>query len=111
MTPRQARLLAYIADYQRRSGGVSPSLEEMAQALGLSSRSAVHYMLLRLEADGRLARPVGRARAIRLIAPRVTVADVRTTVDRLVDHEGVARAVDALLDIAGELAPTRREEG
>jgi len=111
MTPRQARLLAFIADYQRRSGGVSPSLEEMAQALDLKSRSVVHYMLVRLEADGRIARDVGRVRAIRVIAPRVTVADFRTTVDRLVDQEGAARAVEALLDIADELAPRHGREG
>ena len=111
MTPRQARLLVYIADYQRGSDGASPSHEEMAQALGLSSRSVVHYMLVRLEADGRIARDAGRVRSIRVTGPAVTVADFRTAVSRLVEQEGVARAITALLDIAGELAPHGGEAG
>lgn len=111
MTERQARLLAFIVDYQERRGGVSPSLDEMTQALGLTSKSVVHAMLVRLEAEGRIARDASRVRSVRVTAPVVTVADFRAAVSRLVEQEGVARAVAALLDIAGELAPRPGEEG
>jgi hypothetical protein len=50
-------------------------------------------------------------RSIRVTAPGavLTVADFRTAVGQLVEQEGVARAVAAQLDIAGELTPARGE--
>lgn len=111
MTDRQARLLAFIVDYKKRRGGVSPSYHEMARGVGVASKSGIHHMLERLEAGGHIARDRSRVRSIRVTEPAavVTVADLRTAVGRLVEQEGVARAVAALLDIAGELTPARGE--
>jgi repressor LexA len=56
MTPRQRDLLVFISAYQRERGGVSPSVQEMADHLRLKSKSGVHQFLDLLEADAYVRR-------------------------------------------------------
>ena len=54
MTPRQHELLTFIRGYIAENG-YSPSLSEMRDALGLSSKSGPHRMLAALRRDGFIA--------------------------------------------------------
>ena len=105
MTRQQARLLQFISDYRREHGGdVSPSLDEMAGALGLRSKAGIHRLLTRLEEAGRVARDPRRVRSVRLVDPTVTVPEFRAIVLRLAEREGVAGTVGLLQSIADQLA-------
>lgn len=100
-TPRQAELLGFI----RRSIGVDgsgPSLQEMADHLGLRSKSGAHRMLDALEARGLIQRLPNRARAIAVVdmvtlSPAMTkrvrslAQDSRITPERLIE-----RALDGM---------------
>jgi repressor LexA len=66
LTRKQAELLSYI-DNEIRGTGVSPSFEEMKEALGLKSKSGVHRLISALVERGFLSRHVNRARALEVI--------------------------------------------
>lgn len=68
MTPKQRDALAYVAAYQQREGGVSPSYEEIAAALGLRSKSGVHALLHRLADQGVVSLTRGHRRSCRIVA-------------------------------------------
>ena len=63
LTKRQRVCLDAIYAHQKRTGTM-PSVEELGRALGLSSKSAVARLLLRLEHRGAIKRVHGAARAI-----------------------------------------------
>ena len=50
--------------------GFSPTIREIAQALGLVSASAADYHLRRLEDKGVITRQEGKARTIRIVQNR-----------------------------------------
>ncbi len=105
MTRQQSRLLQFIAEYRRDHGGeVSPSLDEMALALGVRSKAGVLRLLTRLEDAGRIVRDPHRARSVRLVDPAVTVPEFRAIVLRLAEREGLACTVGLLQSIADQLA-------
>jgi SOS-response transcriptional repressor LexA len=105
MTRQQSRLLQFIAEYRREHGGdVSPSLDEMACALGLRSKAGVHRLLTRLESAGRIARNPHRVRSVRLVDPTVTVPEFRAIVLHLAEREGVACTVRLLQTLTDQLA-------
>lgn len=64
MTPQQAKLLRIIAAYQRQHRGVSPSVREMAAAMGHKSVGSVHRIVTSLEERGIISRSPDRARSI-----------------------------------------------
>jgi repressor LexA len=66
MTPRQSQLLSYIETYIEIIGN-SPSYDELREALGLKAKSAIHRMVLALEAQGKIRRTVGRHRSIETV--------------------------------------------
>lgn len=66
LTPRQQQLLDFIAARARQSA-VGPSVAEMALALGLSSPSSVHHLLVSLENRGYIRRAAHRARSITIL--------------------------------------------
>ena len=71
MTYRMKDALDFIKDYQFRTGGVSPSVREIAKGLNLSSTSFVHGTLLTgLEERGLIRRLPNRARSIEVVRPR-----------------------------------------
>lgn len=66
MTPRQLEILELIRDNVAREG-VAPTLEELGQRLGLSSKATVHKHLAALEDAGLIRIRRGRARGIELV--------------------------------------------
>src|SRR4051812_36364028 len=66
LTRKQSELLTYIQDRLKESG-VSPSFEEMKDALALKSKSGVHRLISALEERGFIRRLPNRARALEVI--------------------------------------------
>jgi repressor LexA len=66
LTARQEKLLRLIEDIQAKRG-YAPSLQELAQAMGISSLQGVKDHLAALERKGYLRRAPGRRRAIEVL--------------------------------------------
>ncbi len=66
LTKKQYELLVYI-DKRLRETGVSPSFDEMKDALGLRSKSGIHRLITGLEERGFLRRLAHRARALEVL--------------------------------------------
>ncbi len=66
LTRKQQELLLYI-DARLKEGGVSPSFEEMKEALDLKSKSGVHRLISALEERGFIRRLPNRARALEVL--------------------------------------------
>ena len=66
LTRKQHELLTYI-DEQLGKTGVSPSFEEMKDALALKSKSGVHRLISALEERGFIRRLANRARALEVL--------------------------------------------
>ena len=66
LTRKQYELLLYL-DQQLKTKGVSPSYEEMKEALKLKSKSGIHRLIKALEERGFINRMAHRARAIEVI--------------------------------------------
>jgi repressor LexA len=66
LTRKQSELLTYIQDRLKESG-VSPSFEEMKDALALKSKSGVHRLISALEERGFIRRLPNRARALEIL--------------------------------------------
>jgi len=66
LTRKQHELLSYIHDKLGETG-VSPSFEEMKEALDLKSKSGVHRLISALEERGFIRRLANRARALEVL--------------------------------------------
>ena len=66
LTPKQLELLQYIEGHMRKRG-VSPSFDEMKDALGLKSKSGIHRLITGLEERGFIRRLPHRARALEIL--------------------------------------------
>ncbi|MGE5722112.1 MAG: transcriptional repressor LexA [Sphingomonadales bacterium] len=66
LTKKQHELLCYIHDHLTETG-VSPSFEEMKDALDLKSKSGVHRLISALEERGFIRRLPNRARALEVL--------------------------------------------
>ena len=66
LTRKQHELLCFIND-RLGEGGVSPSFEEMKEALDLKSKSGVHRLISALEERGFIRRLPNRARALEVL--------------------------------------------
>src|SRR3954468_24312138 len=66
LTRKQHELLLYI-DKHLSESGVSPSFEEMKDALDLKSKSGVHRLISALEERGFIRRLANRARALEVL--------------------------------------------
>lgn len=66
LTAKQQQLLRYIKEHLDR-GGVSPSFEEMKEALDLKSKSGIHRLISALEERGFIRRLANRARALEIV--------------------------------------------
>ena len=66
LTRKQHELLCYIHDHLGETG-VSPSFEEMKEALDLKSKSGVHRLISALEERGFIRRLPNRARALEVV--------------------------------------------
>jgi len=72
LTAKQRELLLFI-DERLKSNGISPSFDEMRDALDLKSKSGVHRLISALEERGFIRRLPNRARALEVLK----VPDVR----------------------------------
>ncbi len=66
LTGKQYQLLVFIHN-RLQDSGVSPSFDEMKEALGLKSKSGVHRLITGLEERGFLRRLPHRARALEVV--------------------------------------------
>ena len=66
LTRKQHELICFIED-RLNDSGVSPSFEEMKEALDLKSKSGVHRLISALEERGYLRRLPNRARALEVL--------------------------------------------
>jgi len=66
LTRKQYELLMYI-DRHLRTHGVSPSFDEMKDALDLKSKSGIHRLVTGLEERGFIRRMAHRARALEIL--------------------------------------------
>ena len=66
LTPKQQELLLYI-NSRLTSDGISPSFEEMKDAVGIRSKSGIHRMIKALEERRFLRRLPYRARALEIL--------------------------------------------
>ena len=66
LTAKQQQLLGYIKQHLDQ-GGVSPSFEEMKEALDLKSKSGIHRLISALEERGFIRRLPNRARALEIL--------------------------------------------
>ena len=69
LTRRQKEVLDFISQFVE-SNGYSPSFEEIAEGVQLSSLATVHKHIGNLEAKGLLKRDYNRARSIDLVKPK-----------------------------------------
>jgi repressor LexA len=66
LTAKQQQLLSFIKQHLEQ-GGVSPSFEEMKEALDLKSKSGIHRLISALEERGFIRRLANRARALEIV--------------------------------------------
>jgi len=66
LTSKQQQLLMYIKQHLDQ-GGISPSFEEMKEALDLKSKSGIHRLISALEERGFIRRLPNRARALEIM--------------------------------------------
>ena len=67
LTKRQKDVLDFLAEFVR-DNGYSPSFEEIAENLGLSSLATVHKHISTLEAKGYLRRNFNQSRSLEVSA-------------------------------------------
>ncbi len=78
LTTKQHELLCFIDDRLRNSG-VSPSFEEMKDALGLKSKSGIHRLISALEERDFIRRLPNRARALEVLKlPEGGISEIRS---------------------------------
>src|SRR5215207_2142513 len=66
LTAKQRELLLFI-DERLKESGISPSFDEMREALDLKSTSGVHRLISALEERGFIRRLPNRARALEVV--------------------------------------------
>ena len=84
LTAKQRELLLFIDD-RLKDSGISPSFDEMREALELKSKSGVHRLISALEERGFIRRLPNRARALEVLKlpdarPSASVSPIRPAV-------------------------------
>lgn len=98
LTGKQNELLRFI-DKRLRESGVSPSFEEMKEALSLKSKSGVHRLIGALEERGFIRRLPNRARALEVLKVPEIVAPRAVEKPANVVHGDFGRSRAAANDI------------
>ncbi|HUS53679.1 MAG TPA: transcriptional repressor LexA [Thermohalobaculum sp.] len=113
LTRKQYDLLMFIHKRVQRDG-VSPSFDEMKEALDLRSKSGIHRLITALEERGFIRRLAHRARAVEIIRLPDNVEDTRPNRGgfRPSVIEGDRAATDIFSQSAAQLGmrPLRRDE-
>lgn len=66
LTEKQHQLLTFLIEHQAEHD-ISPSFDEMRQAVGLASKSGIHRLISGLEERGYIRKLANRARAIEIL--------------------------------------------
>ncbi len=106
LTRKQYELLTFI-DGQIRANGVSPSFEEMKDALSLKSKSGIHRLITALEERGFVKRLAHRARALEVLRLPQNIEPRQTTKSRGFSPNVIEGNFPASLggaEVAGEAA-------
>lgn len=106
LTQKQKDLLIFI--HRRISeNGVSPSFEEMKEALNLKSKSGIHRLITALEERGFLRRLAHRARALEVVRlPDAVVPDAELAPEALAAARGNVRTLKRSgVEARGEAVP------
>ncbi|MCX7676619.1 MAG: transcriptional repressor LexA [Alteraurantiacibacter sp.] len=95
LTAKQRELLVFI---QRKleETGISPSFEEMKEALDLKSKSGVHRLISALEERGFIRRLANRARALEVLRQPDDISASRASVRMAADDTARGNAVPPL---------------
>jgi repressor LexA len=107
LTRKQNELLLFI-NKRLNEGGVSPSFDEMKEALRLKSKSGIHRLITGLEERGFLRRLPHRARALQVLKLPEAAAMPAPNVTPLLDsRRGMAEAREAFVPqiVRGERMP------
>jgi repressor LexA len=104
LTRKQYALLAFIKSHQDHTLGVSPSFDDMRQALGLRSKSGIHRLVTALEERGFIERIPHRARCLRVLRMPADQRDLsfpnlQTAVAQLKKEHGLEIARQALFEL------------
>lgn len=106
MTEKQQIAFEAIRSYAAKAPGGCPSYQEMAEFMGLRSKSGVYRVVLALEERGLVRRIPGRARAIEIVTdsevhiPPDLMREIRLRATRRGKsaREYVIEAIEAMLD-------------
>jgi len=104
LTAKQKELLLYIHERIKETG-VSPSFDEMKEALDLASKSGIHRLITALEERGFLRRLPHRARALEVLKLPDSAAPAAPPKGRsafrpsVVNDTGASRGGDAAMGI------------
>jgi repressor LexA len=107
LTRKQNELLLFI-NKRLNDGGVSPSFDEMKEALRLKSKSGIHRLITGLEERGFLRRLPHRARALQVLKLPEAAAMPAPNVTPLLDpRRGMAEAREGFVPqiVRGERVP------
>ena len=112
LTRKQHNLLLYIHNCLKNEG-ISPSFDEMKDALGLRSKSGIHRLITALEERGFIRRLPHRARALEILKlPDATTPSSgfqpsivsRTSADRVIGQPVAASVENISLPLYGRIA-------
>lgn len=97
---RMRRMLAFIKEFQRAHGGVSPTVREIGRGADISSTSVTNYYLEKLEDAGKIRRARNISRSIQVIGEveDAPPADGFAWVDALMDSGKVTTVTFYLAD-------------
>ena len=85
LTRKQQELLIFINE-RLKQGGVSPSFDEMKDALGLKSKSGIHRLITGLEERGFIRRLAHRARALEVVRLPDGIPVIEDTAPEIVEN-------------------------
>lgn len=103
LTKKQRELLLFINDRIKETG-VSPSFDEMKEALDLASKSGIHRLITALEERGFLRRLAHRARALEVL--KLPESAVPQPVGRAPFRPSVVEGAGAARRAAGGARPS-----
>ena len=66
LTEKQHQLLSFLIEHQAEHD-ISPSFDEMREAVGLASKSGIHRLISGLQERGYIRKLANRARAIEIL--------------------------------------------
>jgi len=107
LTRKQNELLLFI-NKRLNEGGVSPSFDEMKEALRLKSKSGIHRLITGLEERGFLRRLPHRARALQVLKlPEAAAMPAPNVTPLLESRRGMAEAREGFVPqiVRGERMP------